>query len=291
MENSLYHSRQGVSGVFITGDPGTGKSALTAQLICSRKPSRTFYDHVLGYHLCRGSERNTQNGGKFVRNLADMIARRLPEYGYMVADNSRVQRSLNNDCVTIQDCVRCFQEAILTPLGLLKNKPQENRYVVIDALEDCQSETAPSFVNLLDKKLRFPSWLKLVMTSRNETSFSINSNHFIKLKINPEDVRNIHDIGTFLAAKLFQDGPLIRPIKFWFGDNSTRNTARLTSALLSKSQGNFLLAKEMLHFWEISKAEKIDPYSLPETLGELYTKHNLNDCTVQRKSLNLYAEC
>ena len=272
MENSLYHSRQGVSGVFITGDPGTGKSALTAQLICSRKSSPTFYDHVLGYHLCRRSERNTQNGGKFVRNLADMIARRLPEYGYMVADNSRVQRSLNNDCVTIQDCVRCFQEAILTPLALLKNKPQENRYVVIDALEDCQSETAPSFVNLLDKKLRFPSWLKLVMTSRDETSVSINSNHFINLKINPEDVRNIHDIGTFLAAKLFQDGPLISPIKFWFGDNSTRNTARLTFALLSKSQGNFLLAKEMLHFWEISKAEKIDPYSLPETLGELYKR-------------------
>ena len=272
MGNSLYHSRQGVSGVFITGDPGTGKSALTAQLICSRKSSPTFYDHVLGYHLCRRSERNTQNGGKFVRNLADMIARRLPEYGYMVADNSRVQRSLNNDCVTIQDCVQCFQEAILTPLGLLKNKPQENWYVVIDALEDCQSETAPSFVNLLNKKLRFPSWLKLVMTSRNETSFSINSNHFVKLKINPEDTRNIQDIGTFLAAKLFQDGPLIRPIKFWFGDNSTRNTARLTSALLSKSQGNFLLAKEMLHFWEISRAEIIDPYSLPGTLEELYKR-------------------
>ena len=272
MENSLYHSRQGVSGVFITGDPGTGKSALTAQLICSRKSNPTFYDHVLGYHLCRRSDRNTQNGRKFVRNLADMIARRLPEYGYMVADDSRVQRSLNNDCVTIQDCVRCFQEAILTPLGLLKNKPQENRYVVIDALEDCQSETAPSFVNLLDKKLRFPSWLKLVMTSRNETSFSINSNHFIKLKINPEDTRNIQDIRTFLAAKLFQDGPSIRPIKFRFGDNSTRNTARLTSALLSKSQGNFLLAKEMLHFWEISRAEIIDPYSLPETLEELYKR-------------------
>ena len=274
MENSFHPSRQDVSGVLIIGNPGTGKSALTAQLICSRKSSQTFYDHVLGYHRCRRPERNTQNGGKFVRNLADMIARRLPEYGYMVADNSRVQRSLNNDCVTNQDFVRCFQEAILTPLGLLKNKPKENWYVVIDALDECvtQSETARSIVCLLNKRLRFPSWLKLVMTSRNETSFSINSNHFIKLKINPEDTRNIQDIKTFLAAKLFQDGPLIRPIKFWFGDNSTKNTARLTSALLSKSEGNFLLAKEMLHFWEISRAEIIDPNSLPETLGELYKR-------------------
>ena len=276
MENSFYPSRQDVSGVFITGDPGTGKSALTAQLICSRKSGRTFYDHILGYHLCRRSERNTQNGGKFVRNLADMIARRLPEYGYIVADNSQVQRSLNNDCVTNKDFVRCFQEAILKPLELLKNKPKENWYVVIDALDECvtQSETARNIVHLLDKKLRFPSWLKLVMTSRKETSSSMNSNNFIKLKINPDDTRNIQDIETFLAAKLFQDDPFIigRPIKFWFGDNSTRNTARLTSVMLSKSQGNFLLAKEMLHFWETSRAEIIDLYSLPGTLGELYKR-------------------
>ena len=274
MENSFYPSRQDVSGVFITGDPGTGKSALTAQLICSRKSGRTFYDHILGYHLCRRSERNTQNGGKFVRNLADMIARRLPEYGYIVADNSQVQRSLNNDCVTNKDFVRCFQEAILKPLELLKNKPKENWYVVIDALDECvtHSEMARNIVHLLDKKLRFPSWLKLVMTSRKETSSSMNSNNFIKLKINPEDTRNIQDIETFLAAKLFQDGPFIRPIKFWFGDNITRNTARLTSVMLSKSQGNFLLAKEMLHFWETSRAEIIDLYSLPGTLGELYKR-------------------
>ena len=201
MENSFHPSRQDVSGVLIIGNPGTGKSALTAQLICSRKSSQTFYDHVLGYHRCRRPERNTQNGGKFVRNLADMIARRLPEYGYMAADNSRVQRSLNNDCVTNQDFVRCFQEAILTPLGLLKNKPKENWYVVIDALDECdtRSETARSIVCLLNKRLRFPSWLKLVMTSRNETSFPINSNHFVKLKINPEDTRNIPVSYTHLT--------------------------------------------------------------------------------------------
>ena len=89
IENAFHPSRQGVSGVFIIGDPGAGKSALTAQLVCSRTSSRTIHDHVLGYHLCKHSDRNTQNGGKFVRNLADMIARRLPEYGYIVTNNSR----------------------------------------------------------------------------------------------------------------------------------------------------------------------------------------------------------
>ena len=273
IENVFHPSRQGVSGVLIIGDPGAGKSALTAQLVCSRTSSRTIHDHVLGYHLCKHSDRNTQNGGKFVRNLADMIARRLPEYGYIVTNNSYIQRSLDSDCVTLQDPVGCFEQAILSPLRLLKNKPKENWYIVIDALDEClsQSETGHSIVYLLNNKLpRFPSWMKLVMTSRNESSVSINSNSVMKLIIDPDDIRNIEDIELFLSSRLLQDGPLINQIKFWFGDDSIKNTARLISALLSKSQGNFLFVKEMLHHWETSRAEKRDPYGLPETLGDLY---------------------
>ena len=273
IENAFHPSRQGVSGVLIIGDPGAGKSALTAQLVCSRTSSRTIHDHILGYHLCKHSDRNTQNGGKFVRNLADMIARRLPEYGYIVTNNSYIQRSLDSDCVTLQDPVGCFEQAILSPLRILKNKPKENWYIVIDALDECltQSETGHSIVYLLNNKLpRFPSWVKLVMTSRNESSVSINSNSVMKFIIDPDDIRNIEDIELFLSTRLLQDGPLINQIKFWFGDDSIKNTARLISTLLSKSQGNFLFVKEMLHHWETSRAEKRDPYALPETLGDLY---------------------
>ena len=273
IEGAFFSSRDKVSGVLVIGDPGAGKSALAAQLVCSRTSSRTIHDHILGYHLCKHSDRNTQNGGKFVRNLADMIARRLPEYGYIVTNNSYIQRSLSTDCVTLQDPVGCFELAILSPLRLLKNKPKENWYIVIDALDEClaQSETGHSIVYLLNNKLpRFPSWLKLVMTSRNESSVSINSDSVTKLIIDPDDIRNIEDIELFLSTKLLQDGPLINRIKFWFGDNSIKSTARLISALLSKSQGNFLFVKEMLHHWETSRAEKRDPYALPETLGDLY---------------------
>ena len=273
IESAFYPLRQGVSGVLIVGDPGAGKSALTAQLICSRTSSRTIHDHVLGYHLCKHSEGNTQNGGKFVRNLADMIARRLPEYGYIVASNSYIQRSLNTDCVALEDPVGCFEQAILTPLRLLKNEPKENWYIVIDALDEClsQSKTSHSIVYLLNKKLpRFPSWLKLVVTSRNQSSALMNSNSIIKLAIDPGDSRNTDDIELFLSSRFYQDGPLIHQIKFWFGDNTIKNTARLITALLSKSQGNFLFVKEMIHHWETFRAQKSNPYALPETLGEIY---------------------
>ena len=273
IEHVFKPARQGLSGVLVVGDPGAGKSALSAQLICSRTSSRTIHDHILGYHLCKHSDKNTQHTGKFVRNLAQMIASRLPEYGYIVTNSSFIQRSLNTDCVTIQDPVGCFEQAILTPLRGLTNEPKENWYIVIDALDECltQSETSHSIVYLLNNKLpRFPSWLKLVMTSRNESMVSLNSNSITKLIIDPEDTRNIEDIELFLTTKFYRDGPLLHQIKIWFGDNSVENTAKLIAVLLSKSQGNFLFVKEMLHHWETSKAGKDNPYALPETLGELY---------------------
>ena len=273
IENAFNPVRQGVSGVLIIGDPGAGKSALSAQLICSRTSSRTINDHILGYHLCKHTDKNTQHAGKFVRNLAQMIASRLPEYGYIVTNSSFIQRSLNTDCVTIQDPVGCFEQAILTPLRGLTNEPKENWYIVIDALDECltQSETSHSIVRLLNNKVpRFPSWLKLVMTSRNESMVSLNSNSITKLIIDPEDTRNIEDIELFLTTRFYRDGPLLHQIKLWFGDNSVENTAKLIAALLSKSQGNFLFVKEMLHHWETSNAGKGNPYALPETLGELY---------------------
>ena len=223
--------------------------------------------------MCKHSDKNTQIAGKFVRNLAEMIARRLPEYGYIVSNSSHIQRSLNTDCVTIQDPVGCFEQAVLLPLKSLTNVPKDNWYIVIDALDECltQSETSHSIVYLLNNKLpRFPSWLKLVLTSRNESSVSLHSDKIKKLAIDPEDPRNIDDIELFLSTKFYQDGPFLHRVKFWFGDSGIEKTAKLISVLLSKSQGNFLFVKEMLHHWETSRVVRSDPYALPETLGELY---------------------
>ena len=272
IENAL-HPPSTLSGVMIVGDPGAGKSALAAQLVCSRSSSRTIHEHILGYHLCKHSDKNTQIAGKFVRNLAEMIARRIPEYGYIVSNSSYILRSLNTDCVGIQDPVGCFEQAVLSPLKSLTNVPKENWYIVIDALDECltKTETSHSIVYLLNNKLpRFPSWLKLVLTSRNESSVSLNSGSIAKLSINPEDSRNIEDIELFLTTRFYRDGRLLYRVKTWFGESSVENTAKLISALLRKSQGNFLFVKEMIHHWETTRVKRNDPYALPETLGELY---------------------
>ncbi len=262
-----------VSGILIIGDPGAGKSALLSQLICSRTSNSLIHAHILGYHLCKYSDKNTQMAGKFVRNLAEMIARRLPEYGYVVSNSSYIQRSFVLDCIQNQDPVGCFEQTILSPLRNLKNEPKENWYIVIDALDEClaQGETSHSIVYLLNNKIpRFPPWLKLIMTSRNESDASLYSSKIKKLLIDPEDSRNLDDIELFLTSKFFQASPLLHHIKVWFGDDSVKSTLKLVSTLLPISQGNFLFVKEVLLHWELSRHKLSDAYALPKTLGDLY---------------------
>ena len=140
-------------------------------------------------------------------------------------------------------------------------------------MDECltQGETSHSIVHLLNNKIhRFPPWLKLVITSRNESDASLHSSKIKKLIINPEDPRNLEDIEVYLTKRLYQEGPLLYWIASWFGDDSVDSTTKFITALLRKSQGNFLFLKEVLHHWEVSGLYVKDAYAMPRTLGDLY---------------------
>ena len=268
---------ENITGVQIIGSPGSGKSAFASQLICSRTSSSFIHTRILGYHFCKYSDKKTQMAGKFVRNLAEMIGRRLPEYGYIVTNNTYFQSSLTEDCIHYQDPVGCFEVAVLSPLGKLKNKPREkNWFVVVDALDECltQVETGHSIVYLLNNKIHlFPPWLKVVMTSRNESDVSLHSSKVKKITIDPEDSRNLKDLEIYVTERLSQERSLLHRVKSWFGDDSVKLITKLAAEVLSKSQGNFLFVKELLDYWELSRPDLRDAFVPPKTLGDLYQSY------------------
>ena len=265
-----------IAGVQILGSPGSGKSALSSHLICSRTSSPRIHTHIIGYHLCKYSDKNTQMAGKFVRNLADMIARRLPEYGYLVSNTSFIQRSFAQDCIQNQDPVGCFEVTIVTPLRNLKKPPAENWFLVVDALDECltQGETGHSIVYLLNNKIhRLPAWFNLVLTSRNESDVSLHSSRIKRITIDPEDPRNLKDLEFYVTKRLFHATPLLRRITSWFGDDSEKSIAKLAGDVLNISQGNFLFVKELLDYWELSRPNLSNAFVLPKTLGDLYQSY------------------
>ena len=263
--------------VLVTGDPRAGKSALTAQLICSRSWNSLIHSHVLGYHVCKYSDKRTQDAGKFVRNLADMIARRIPEYGYILANSSLMQRVLQKDC--LDDPEGCFELSVLLPLSELTTEAAEHYYIVVDVLDECQKHSAVSgqpaatILGLILNKLPYiPPWARFIVTSRNESDIfkAVTRRGAPNIAISPSDPRNLEDISVYIADTLYKDASFYEKLQYIIGYSTRDHVSYLTSLLLQQGQGNFLFVKEMLNYWKLESVSSVDVKNIPKALGGIY---------------------
>ena len=270
---SILSDSQGniVRGVVVIGKPGVGKSALSAQLICSRASSPYIHKRIIGYHLCKYSDKATQDPGLFVRNLVDLIARRIPEYGMLIYNSSFIPRVLQTSC--LRDPYDCFEQAIAIPLRQVQNERQYH-FIMIDALDECVSDSAGTSLVLFIKDTynRLPKWVRLVMTSRNDSAVLSHFDSFPKVHLSSSDARNLEDIEIFIASKLFEDTPFLERVKLMLGLGSDE-VAYLTNKLLTQSEGNFLFAKLMLRYGKDDWHNQADLNKLPKTVGEQYEKY------------------
>ena len=257
-------------GVLVIGEPGAGKSALTAQLICSRSSNPFIHKRIIGYHLCKHADKATQDPGRFVRNLVDLMARRVPEYGMLVSNSSFILSFLERSC--LRDPFECFEQAVMAPLLQLKGEPQ-TYFIVIDALDECSSDSGGTSVVqfIRETSSKLPKWIKLVMTSRNDSNVLKHFSHFPKVYLSSKDARNLQDIEVFITAKLFEDASILERLKAMLGSSSGEEISFLTSRLLSQSQGNFLYVKEMFHFWKEDRNN--DFGHIPKTIGGIYERY------------------
>ena len=266
LESLLLNSEgDSVSGVVVVGEPGAGKSALSAQLVCSRSSNSYIHKRIIGYHLCKHSAKRTQDPGLFVRNLVDLIARRVPQYGMLVCNSPFIRRILERDC--LWDPFDCFEKAVADPLRQLKGETP-NYFVVVDALNECSDsgDSETSLVSLLKEcYMTLPSWMHLIITSRNDSSVLRHFSHFPKVHLSSTDSRNLQDIEIFITTKSFENPSLLEML-------SRDDVSNLTSKLLHQSQGNFLFAKEMLRFLN-EDPQGVDLNKLPKTIGEQYESY------------------
>ena len=267
MESALQQTKK--RGILITGNPGSGKSAFLSHLLCSRTSSPLIHDRILGYHFCMHFDKGTQSGAKFVRNLANMIAWRIPIYGQVISTDVFVSRVLYKDCA--QDPEWCFEQGILTPLKKLQQPRMEPWYVVIDALDECANEKAEILKILKSKLLRFPKWLKLIVSSRNVSTITSSLDDLQRVELRSDDERNREDIDTYLSLKVFSmEESIIHRIKTALKIKTNEApTQKIVAVLTEKSQGNFQFVKVVLDLW-LASAESFTWDTIPRTLDSSY---------------------
>ena len=255
-------------GVLIIGAPGTGKSAFSAQLICSSAFNPYITRRIIGYHLCRHSDVATQEPGRFVRNLVNLIARRIPEYGMLIHNSPFILRILQRSC--LRDPYYCFEEAIATPLKRVTSNDFQSYFIIIDALDECSSAAGgTSLVQFIkDTYDNLPKCVHLVMTSRNDSAVLKHFSRIPKVHLSSEDVRNLQDVEIFIATKLLEDPAVLERLKVMLSFVKRDAVSYLVNRLLNQSEGNFLLAKLMLLYGKENWSNESDLNKLPTTIND-----------------------
>lgn len=244
--------------LIIKGDPGSGKSAVMAELV-HRNPAG-----LLGYHFCQAETPETLKPGRFVRSVAAMLASQLPEYEERLA--AGLPRALG-EAVCDDDPFSSFEEGVLAPLDALASPPAK-AFLLIDALDESLARRdvhrGTTIVELLaDRVYRMPKWLRIVATTRKEEIVLRRLRGLPHREIDVHSNRNQDDIEAY--------------VRQWAAKTAASHSALPGSALERlvtglRQSGNFLVVVETLKSIEKRHSSLEEVEQLPAGLYPLYER-------------------
>ena len=251
------------NGVLLVGDPGIGKTAIMRQLVTSPVNSSNFiHKNIVAYHFCMYDKSITRDGGIFVKSLVKQLSEKVPEFAKFI--QSENIRKILHHCES--DPIECATLTILEPLSELKKPPGNKKFILVDALGECRGiEERDKFVIIKILRgliTRLPSWIKLLMSSRNETTIvgMMSEIEVETIAISATSKDNLNDVHSF--AQIYIPTPSIYMIQ---------NQSKFTEILLRKADGNFLFMQKLLEDW-VTVPNKQNLTSFPSDMKYLYTR-------------------
>jgi TIR domain len=241
--------------LLIEAEPGNGKTAFVAELL-RRNPG----DRIVAYHFCNSRREDTINPRRFVRSLAAMLCGTVPAYRTLLRGSEDVIRSLKSE----GQPAAMLWDGILSPLRRVPSKSA--RYIVVDALDEAAGTSATTSIpQLLAEAMdEFPSWLKLIVTTRPHDrilpifQFAQRFHLGESVGAQREDVRR-YIVNRFAEAKL---SGLV-------GLDATARS-RTISTIVEQSGGNFKYAEMVLDELDHGALAHDELDRLPSSLAGLY---------------------
>uniref|UniRef100_A0A8C6V8Q4 Tetratricopeptide repeat, ankyrin repeat and coiled-coil containing 1b n=1 Tax=Neogobius melanostomus TaxID=47308 RepID=A0A8C6V8Q4_9GOBI len=234
---------------------------------------------VVAYHYCQADNTYTCLVPEFVHSIAALLCRshQLTAYRELLLKEPHLQSMLSlRSCV--QDPLAAFRRGVLEPLIGLRNErkiPDDDHIILIDGLNEAEfhkpdyGDTIASFITKIITK--FPPWLKLVVTVRVNLLEITSLLPFTQISLDDfADNKEIScDLNAYIQYRVNGSRDITNNISL-NGKADPLTVSKLSSHLISRSQGSYLYLKLTLDLFEKghlvikSASYKVVPVSVSE---------------------------
>ena len=212
---------------WLTGGPGTGKSAVAARLAHSGRA------RVMAVHFCRHDRPDRRDAAQVIRSIAFQMSTRLGDYRSILLALQRSGEDLNG-----RSALELFDLLIANPLRYELGggrSASDKHLIVLDALDETLDASGRSdLLYLVSQEVsKLPDWVGLVVTSRPEPAIQRKLKAHGLHAIASDDPRNMADLKSFAQRWLRSLGL------------SGRQHGLTLRSVLEAAAGNFLYLRQL----------------------------------------------
>ena len=226
----------------ISGAAGMGKTVIAA-VICKKMD-----EHVGASHFFQHNNSRYNNSKFFLQSLARQLCMVFPEYKEALVRklSCNFGQSLND-----MNIEGIFSILFTEPFSSVAD-PGKRILIILDAVDEAEYEGRNNVGRLISNHLhKLPSYLRFLVTTRQEKTLIDRFKKFNPLFIKPNDERNLDDLKLLLEQKI------------------SSTNSHIINALAEKCGGLMLYAFLLSEMYE-KESSKISFDDLPKGIEEYY---------------------
>lgn len=274
-------------GAILTGGPSSGKSSVLVDLIqgshfgANMAKGHPLAHHTLAFHFIQQGDSSTADIPKFIQSLAAQLSQHPALRAYRdLLNNQPELRELLTIPALCREPSLGLQQGILEPLRELYHHEKLNidfGLIVVDGLdmEDDEIMKITTIAEFLTMNiLRFPSFLKLIVSQRTSNSELTELMHLPKLNLGLTEgeftEENRTDLQEYIENRIFSTASILSNIIPTETRRKTKLTVKLVEFIVTRN--SYLFAKLFLDLLEIGYITiKSDSFkSLPQSQEEIF---------------------